>query len=303
MADDKDRLTAADFPREVLALFDQYVHGAIDRRGFVARCAGVVGSAAAASATLDLLKPNFAAAQVVPPDDARIMTERVEIPSPQGSGAINAYVASPQGAGSSPEAQKPVVLVIHENRGLNPHIEDIARRLAVDGFLAIAPDALSKLGGYPGDEDKARALFRELDQAKIREDFLAAARFAENHPNGNGKLGAVGFCYGGGVVNTLATLMPSLRAGVPFYGAAPPLADVPRIKAEMLVQHGGNDARLVEGWPAYEAALQEAGVRYQGYVYPGAEHGFNNDTTPRYNKEAADLAWSRTVDLFRRALA
>ena len=295
------RLTAADFPREVLTLFDQYVHGAIDRRGFIGRGAAVLGSAAAASAMLDLLRPDFARAQVVAPTDARIAVSSVDIPSPAGSGSIEAYVAAP--ADASPQAKKPIVLVIHENRGRNPHIEDIARRLAVDGFLAIAPDALTKLGGYPGDEDAARARFRELDQAKIRADFLAAARFAEAHPNGNGKLGAVGFCYGGGIVNWLATQMESLRAGVPFYGAPPDLDAVPNIRAEMLVQHGGNDTRLVEGWPAHEAALKAAGVRYQGFVYPGAEHGFNNDTTPRFHAEAAALAWSRTLELFRRTLA
>jgi carboxymethylenebutenolidase len=296
-----ERLTAADFPREVLALFDQYVHGAIDRRGFISRCSAIVGSAAAASATLALLKPDFARAQVIAPTDARIKVSRVEIPSPTGSGSIKAYVAEP--ANASPTAKKPTVLVIHENRGLNPHIEDIARRLALDGFLAVAPDALTKLGGYPGDEDKARALFPQLDQAKIREDFIAAAKFAQGHPHGNGKLGAVGFCYGGGVVNTLATQLPSLRAGVPFYGAPPALEAVPNIKAEMLIQHGGNDARLVGTWPAYEAALKAAGVKYQGFVYEGAEHGFNNDTTPRFNKAAAHLAWSRTLELFRRTLA
>ena len=297
----KPDLTAADFPREVLTLFDQYVHGAIDRRGFIARCAAVVGSVAAASATLAMLKPDFARAQVIAPGDARIAVSKVAIPSPGGSGSIDAYVAQP--ADASPEARKPVVLVIHENRGLNPHIEDIARRLAVDGFLAIAPDALTRLGGYPGDEDRARALFRDLDQDKIRQDFIAAARFAESHPNGNGKLGAVGFCYGGGMVNWLATRLPSLRAGVPFYGSPPDLDDVPNIKAEMLIQHGGNDGRLVQSWPEYEAALKAAGVRYQGYVYPGAEHGFNNDTTPRYDAETAALAWSRTLELFRRTLA
>ena len=297
----KPQLTAADFPREVLSLFDQYVHGAIDRRGFISRCATVVGTAAAATAMLDSLRPNFASAQVITPTDARIAVGTVAIPSPAGSGAINAYVAMPEGA--SPSAKKPVVLVIHENRGLNPHIEDIARRLAVDGFLAVAPDALTALGGYPGNEDDARAKFRELDQAKIREDMLAAARFAESHPNGNGKLGAVGFCYGGGMVNTLATLLPSLRAGVPFYGSPPDLGAVPSTRAEMLVQHGGNDTRLVESWPAHEAALKAAGVTYQGFVYPGAEHGFNNDTTPRFNAEAAARAWSRTLELFRRTLA
>jgi carboxymethylenebutenolidase len=295
------RLTAADFPREVLTLFDQYVHGAIDRRGFIGRCAAVVGSAAAASAMLDLLRPDFARAQQVPPGDARIKVSKVSIPSPQGSGSIDAYVAEP--ADASAQAKKPVVLVIHENRGLNPHIEDIGRRLAVDGFLAVAPDALTRLGGYPGAEDEARSLFQQLDQSKIRQDMLAAAAFAQGHPDGNGKLGAVGFCYGGGMVNWLATRLPTLRAGVPFYGQPPDLDDVPNIKAEMLIQHGGNDGRLVGSWPDYEEALKAAGVTYHGYVYPGAEHGFNNDTTPRFDAEAAALAWSRTLELFRRVLA
>jgi carboxymethylenebutenolidase len=238
---------------------------------------------------------------VIAPADARIKISSAEIPSPDGSGTIQAYIAAP--ADASATAKKPVVLVIHENRGRNPHIEDIARRLAVDGFLAIAPDALTKLGGYPGEEDKARELFRQLDQAKIRQDFLAAVAFGQAHPLGNGNLGAVGFCYGGGMVNTLATLVPTMRAGVPFYGSPPALEAVAATKAEMLIQHGGNDTRLVEGWPAHEAALKAAGVRYQGFVYPNAEHGFNNDTTPRFDKEAAALAWGRTIELFRRTLA
>jgi carboxymethylenebutenolidase len=294
------RLTAADFPREVLTLFDQYVHGAIDRRGFIARCAVVVGSAAAASATLDLLKPDFARAEVIAPGDARIRVSEPIIETP-GTGAILNYVAEP--ADASPSARKPVVLVIHENRGLNPHIKDIARRLAVDGFLAVAPHALTIYGGYPGTEDDARSLFTQLDQAVLRKDFRSAAADAEGHPNGNGKLGAVGFCWGGGMVNWLATQLPSLRAGVPFYGSPPDLDDVPKIKAEMLIHHGGNDGRLVGSWPEHEAALKAAGVTYRGYVYPGAEHGFNNDTTPRFDAEAAALAWSRTLELFRRTLA
>ena len=292
---------ASSFPRAVLDLFDQYVHGAINRRGFIERCTIYAGSVAAATGLLSVLSPDFASAQVIKPDDNRISVGWAEIPSPQGSGAIKAYVAKP--AGTSPRTRKPVVLVVHENRGLNPHIEDIARRLAVGGFIAVAPDALTALGGYPGTEDKARELFTRLDQTKIAADMLAAAHWAEHLPDGNGKLGAVGFCYGGGVVNVLATKMPSLRAAVPFYGSPPPLDAVPAIKAEILVQHGGNDARLVGTWPAYEDALKKAGVRYQGYVYPGAEHGFNNDTTPRFNKEAADLAWGRTLALFRRSLA
>lgn len=301
MRDPEGRLTAGDFPREILTLFDKYVHGAVSRRGFIEMAAARLGTVAAASATLSLLAPDFARAQVISPADTRISVGKVSIPSPSGSGAIDAYIAAP--SGDAPAEGLPTVLVIHENRGLNPHIEDIARRLAVDGFLAIAPDALTALGGYPGDEDRARELFRTLDQAKIRQDFLAAAAFAAAHPKGNGKIGAVGFCYGGGMVNTLATLVPELKAGVPFYGSPPPLENVSSIQAEMLVQHGGNDTRLVESWPAYEAALREAGVRYQGYVYPNAEHGFNNDTTPRFDKDAAALAWSRTLELFRRTLA
>jgi carboxymethylenebutenolidase len=301
MSQQNDRLTAADFPRAVLDLFDNYVHGRIDRRGFLSQCAVHVGTAAAASTMLALLKPNFARAEVIAPSDPRIAISMAEIASPAGSGSINAYVAAP--ADTAEDVKRPVVLVIHENRGLNPHIEDIARRLAVDGFMAIAPDALTKLGGYPGDEDRARELFRQLDQAKIRADFLAAAAFGETHAAGNGKLGAVGFCYGGGMVNTLASLVPTLRAGVAFYGSPPPLEAVPAIRAEMMIHHGGNDTRLVESWPAYEAALMAAGVTYSGYIYPTAEHGFNNDTTPRFDRVSADLAWRRTVDLFIRAIA
>jgi carboxymethylenebutenolidase len=300
MPDRKDPLTAADFPREILTLFDRYVHGALSRRGFLRKCAVYVGGTAAATGVLAALSPDFASAQTVEPADGRIVTSVVEIPSPDGSGSIKAYVAKPRGA--SRKARKPVVLVVHENRGLNPHIEDIARRLAVDGFIAVAPDALTKLGGYPGDEDKARALFGQLDKAKIQQDFVAAADFAEALPDGNGKLGAVGFCYGGDVVNRLATVMPTLRAGVPFYGSPPPLEAVPAIKAELLLNFAGNDQRVDAMWPAYEEALKKAGIRYQAYIYPGVEHGFNNNTTPRFDKDAAALAWSRTLALFKRTL-
>ena len=291
---------AGHFSREVLDLFDDYVHGVIDRRGFLDKCAVSAGSVAAATATLAALRPNFAQAQVIAPADKRISVSSVDIASPNGSGSIRAYVARP--AGTSARSRKPVVLVVHENRGLNPHIEDIARRLAVDGFIAVAPDALTKLGGYPGDEDKARELFGKLDQTKIQADFIAAANYALTIPGGNGKLGSVGFCYGGGMVNFLATRIPAMRAAVPFYGAPPPLADVPKINAEILVNHAGNDARLVGLWPPYEAALKAAGKKYHGFIYPGVEHGFNNDTTPRFDKAAAALAWERTIALFRRTL-
>lgn len=298
MSDQPKRPTARDFSRELLDLFHDYVHGAIDRRGFLERAACYAGSATAATGLLAVLSPDFAYAQKVAPDDKRIAVARADIPSPNGNRTIKAYVATPMGA----RAKKPVVLVVHENRGLNPHIEDIARRLAVEGFIAVAPDALTPLGGYPGDEDKARAAFAQLDQAKTREDFLAAAAWAQALPDGNGKLGAVGFCYGGGIVNMLATKVPTLRAAVPFYGAPPPLDAVPAIKGEMLINHAGNDTRLVGTWPDYERALQAAHVKYQGYVYPGVEHGFNNDTTPRYDEKAAALAWQRTIDLFKRTL-
>ena len=300
MTDHDTPLTAQDFPREVLTLFDKYVHGGLSRRGFLDQCAAHVGTVAAASGILAALAPDFAHAQLIVPTDTRIGVSKIEIASPKGSGSISAYVAKP--AKTSARARKPVVLVVHENRGLNPHIEDIARRLAVDGFIAIAPDALTKVGGYPGDEDKARAIFGQLDQTKIREDFIAAAAFALAMPGGNGKLGAVGFCYGGGVVNMLATQVPKLRAGVPFYGAPAPLDGVPAIKAELLVQMAGNDTRINGLWPTYEAALKKAGARYEAHIYPGVEHGFNNNTTPRFDKDAAALAWARTLALFKRTL-
>jgi len=286
------------FKPEVLKLFDKYVHGLIDRRGFLDRCARYTAGAAGAAATLAALSPDFARAQQVKPDDARIKTEWVEIDSPNGYGKIKAYVARPVDAA----APLPVVLVVHENRGLNPHIEDIARRLALDNFIAVAPDALTPLGGYPGDEDKARELFGTLDQVKTREDMTAAAQYALTVDGGTGALGVVGFCYGGGIANLLATKMPDLKAAVPFYGAPPQLDTVPSIKAELLIHFGGNDERINAMWPDYEKALKAAGIRYQAFIYEGAEHGFNNDTTPRFNPQAAALAWSRTLELFNRTL-
>jgi carboxymethylenebutenolidase len=290
------RLTAADFHPEVMKLFDQYVHGGIDRRGFLdgsARYAAMAGTTSAG--LLAALAPDFAYGQKVAPTDARIKTERVEIASPAGHGKINALVARPANAAGA----LPVVLVIHENRGLNPHIEDIARRLAVDNFIAVAPDLLTTQGGYPGDEDKAREAFAKVDQAKAREDFVAAAAYARGVAGGNGKLGATGFCYGGGIVNFLATRMPDLAAGAPFYGAAAPTADVPKIKAELMLVFAENDAGINGQWPAYEAALKAARANVRMYRYPGTQHGFNNDTTPRYDAAAARLAWDRTTEFFR----
>jgi len=293
------RKTADDFDPGVLRLFDQYVHGQIDRRGFLERAARIaVGGGAGAAAALAALSPDFALAQKVARGDPRIKAEFVEFPSPAGYGKVRAYVTRPAQA-SGP---LPVVLVVHENRGLNPHIEDIARRLALDNFIAVAPDALFPLGGYPGDEDKARELFAKLEQPKTREDFVAAAAYARGIVGGNGKLGAVGFCYGGGMVNLLATRVPELAAGVPFYGEAALAGQVGAIKGELMLVFAGNDERINAGWPAYEAALKAAGTRFQAYKYPGTQHGFNNDTTPRFDENAANEAWGRTIALFERTL-
>jgi carboxymethylenebutenolidase len=289
-----ERKTAHDFDQELLILFDAYVHGAIDRRGFLDKAAKYAVGGVTAAMLLDQLSPKFLEAQVVKPEDSRIKVQRVEYDSPKGYGKMRGYLAQPAKAAG----KLPAVLVIHENRGLNPHIEDIARRLALDNFVAFAPDALFPLGGYPGDEDKARELFPKLDQAKTREDFVAAFDWLKARPETTGKVGAVGFCYGGGIVNFLATREPDLAAGVPFYGAAPNAEDVPKIKAAMLIQSAEVDDRINASWPGYETALKAANVRYERYQYPGTQHGFNNDTTPRYDAAAAKLAWERTVAHF-----
>lgn len=294
------RLTAQDFDQELLILFDAYVHGDMDRRGFLDKAQRFAKAGVTAAGLLAALSPNFAAGQVVPPDDARLKTERVTVTSPAGYGSIRGYLARPASAGA---AKLPVVLVIHENRGLNPHIEDITRRLALDGFMAFAPDALTPLGGYPGDEDKARAAFATLDQAKTREDFLAAVAWLQARPDGNGKLGAVGFCYGGGIVHWLATRLPGLDAAVPFYGNSPAPEEAAKVKAPLLVHLAAVDERINAAWPAYEAALKAAGVRYTMVQYPGTQHGFNNDTTPRYDAAAARQAWDRTIAFFKTHLA
>ncbi len=287
------RLTANDFHPEVLKLFDRYVHGLTDRRGFL-EGAKKFAAGVGAGALLEALNPRFAEAEQVAKDDPRIVGKFVEYPSPEGYGTVKGYLVEPAKA----QGKLPTVLVVHENRGLNPHIEDIARRLALDNFIAFAPDALAPLGGYPGDEDKARELFPKLDQAKTRKDFILAARVLTALPEGNGKVGVVGFCYGGGVANFLATQLPDLAAAVPFYGAQPPAEDVAKIKAALLIHYAGNDDRINAGWPAYEAALKAAGVKYEAFIYPGVQHGFNNDTTPRFDAPAAKLAWSRTIDFF-----
>ena len=293
-----DRKTAKDFDQELLNLFDEYVHGGIDRRGFLDRAGKFAAGGMTAGMILDALNPQFASAQQVPKDDARIKAEYVTYPSPSGSPTTKGYLVRPASAGG----KLPGVLVVHENRGLNPHIEDIARRLALDNFIAFAPDALAPLGGYPGDEDKARELFPKLDQTKTREDFVAAVKYLQTRPECTGKVGAVGFCYGGGIVNMLAVRLPDLAAAVPFYGNQPTAEEAKAIKAPLLIHYAETDERINAGWPAYEAALKAANVPYTMHKYPGTQHGFNNDTTPRYDAAAAKLAWQRTVDFFNKNL-
>ena len=292
------RKTAADFDQELLILFDAYVHGGIDRRGFLERAQKFAVGGLTASMLLASLSPDFAAAQVVPKDDARLKTQMLEYPSPAGSGTMKGYLAVPANA----SGKLPGILVVHENRGLNPHIEDIARRLALDNFVAFAPDALTPLGGYPGDEDKARELFAKLDQSKTREDFVTAAQVLQARPECTGTIGAVGFSYGGGMVHVLSTRLPNLAAGVPFYGNHPAASEAAKVKAPLLIHFAGIDERINAGWPPYEAALKAAGARYTAHTYAGTQHGFNNDTTPRFDAAAAKLAWERTLAFFNQHL-
>jgi len=293
-----ERKTAADFDPDLLILFDAYVHGRIDRRGFLDKASRFAVGGVTAGMLLDMLSPKFAEAQQVAANDSRIHTEYLSYPSPEGNTVTKGYLVRPAGA----SGKLPGVVVVHENRGLNPHIEDVARRLALANFVAFAPDALAPLGGYPGDEDRARELFSQLDQAKTREDMVAAVRFLQGRPECTGRVGTVGFCWGGGIVNMLATRVPNLGAAVPFYGAAPAAGDVPKIKAPLLIHYAGEDTRINAAWPAYEAALKAAHVSYAMHMYDGAQHGFNNDTTPRYDEKAATLAWGRTIAFFNEHL-
>jgi len=289
-----ERKRASDFPREVLDLFDKYVHGGIDRRTFLDEAAKFSIAGMTAAAMLESLKPTYAWAQQVPPDDARIQVGYVEYPSPRGSGTMRGYMARP----ANMTGRKAAVLVIHENRGLNPYIEDVVRRFAAADFLSFGPDALTPLGGYPGNDDAGREMQASLDRNVITEDFVAAAEFLMAHPESTGRVGAVGFCFGGGMVNTLAVRLPNLGAGVPFYGGQPPVEDVPRIQAPLMIQYAELDERVNAGWPAYEQALRANGKSYVMHMYPGTNHGFHNDTTPRYDEPAAKLAQERTIAFF-----
>jgi carboxymethylenebutenolidase len=293
------RKKASEYPQELLDLFDRYVHGELNRRSFIERASKFATGTVTAVALWESLRPNYAWAQQIPKDDSRLKTEYLSVPSPQGNGSIRGYFVRPAKAAGS----LPAVLVVHENRGLNPYIEDVARRLGTENFIAFAPDGLTSVGGYPGDDEKGGKAFQQVDRQKMFEDFLAAARWLKQRPDCTGKMGVVGFCFGGGVANTLAVRMgEDLAAAVAFYGAAPPDEDVPKIRAAVLIHHAAMDTRLVSGWPAYEAALKANGVNYSGYVYEGAQHGFHNDTTPRYDEAAAKLAWQRTLAVFNKNL-
>jgi carboxymethylenebutenolidase len=289
------RKKASDFPQELLNLFDGYVHGRMSRREFLDGAQKFAVGGVTAAALLEMLKPNYAWAIQVPKDDSRIKAETATVPSPGGNGRIQGYLVRP----ANVTGKAPAILVIHENRGLNPYIEDVARRLAIAGYMAFAPDALTSVGGYPGNDEKGLELFRSLDAAKMRADFVAAATWLKARPDSTGKLGAVGFCFGGGIVNHLAVQMGlDLAAGVPFYGAQPQAEEVAKIKAPINAQYGELDTRINAGWPDFDAALTKAGVTHEGHIYPAANHGFHNDTTPRYDEAAAKDAWRRTLEWF-----
>jgi len=294
-----ERRKATDFPQELLNLFDLYVHGDIERREFLDGAKKFAVGGLTAAAIWESLRPNYAWAQQVAKDDTRIKTEYTTVPSPQGNGSIRGYLVRPANA----SGKLPGVLVVHENRGLNPYIEDVARRLATANFMAFAPDGLTSVGGYPGDDEKGAKLFGQVDRLKMTEDFLAAARWLKARADCTGKVGVVGFCFGGGIANTLAVRMGAdLAAAVPFYGAQPSAADAAKIKAPLLLHYASLDTRINGGWPAYEEALKAHHVTYTAYIYEGANHGFHNDTTPRYDEAAAKLAWQRTLDFFNKYL-
>jgi len=287
-------------PQPVIDLYNVYIHGGMDRREFLDGVQKFAVGGLTAAAIVDALMPNYALGQVVPPNDSRLKTERVTVPSPQGNGEIKGLLVRP--ASATATTKLPGILVVHENRGLNPHIEDIARRFGIANFMAFAPDGLTSVGGYPGDDDRGGTMFRQVDGAKMREDLFAAAMWLKNRPDSTGKIGVTGFCFGGGIANALAVRMGAdLAAAAPFYGQAAPTADVPKIKAAILVHHGATDTGLVNAWPAYEAAMKAAGVTYEGHIYPGAGHGFNNDATPaRYNEAASKQAMDRTIAWFNK---
>ena len=297
MTDPKPRKTAKDFDQGLLDLYDQFCHGRIDRRQFITAAGQYAVAGVSGAALVEMLMPDYALAQQVKADDPRIKTEMVTFESPKGNGPTKGLLARPAAGG-----KRGAVVVVHENRGLNPYVADVARRLAVSGFVALAPDGLTSLGGYPGTDEEGVKMQATLDSGKLLQDFVAAFEYLKKEPDSNGKIGVVGFCFGGSVANSMAVLLPELAAAVPYYGAAPKAEDVPRIKAPLLIHHGELDKRLVDALPAYEAALKAGGKTYEAFVYPGANHGFHNDTTPRYDKAQAELSWERTVAFFKKNL-
>jgi carboxymethylenebutenolidase len=292
------RLTAQDFAPELLELYDFYVHGKITKREFLQRSAGFAAAGLTGGAVLAALMPNYAWAQQVPFNDPEIRADYINYPSPRGHGQVRGYLVKPANA----EGQLPAVVVVHENRGLNPYIEDVARRLAKEGFIALAPDGLSSKGGYPGNDDKGRELQSQVDPEKLMNDFFAAIEYMAAHSGANGKVGMTGFCYGGGVVNAASVAYPELGAAVPFYGRQAKPEDVPKIQAPLLFHFAEKDDGVNKTWPTYEEALKRNGKKYEAYVYPGTHHGFHNDSTPRYDKPAATLAWKRTLEWLNRYL-
>ncbi|PIP00155.1 YghX family hydrolase [Pleomorphomonas carboxyditropha] len=293
------RLTAKDFPQELLELYDYYAHGKITKREFLDRAGRFAVGGLTATAILTLMSPNYALAQQVEFTDPDIVPEYITYPSPKGHGDVRGYLVRPAKA----PGKVPGIVVVHENRGLNPYIEDVARRVAKAGFIALAPDGLTSLGGYPGNDDKGRELQQQVDPEKLMNDFFAAVEFLISHEATTGKVGITGFCYGGGVSNAAAVAYPELGAAVPFYGRQPRAEDVPRIQVPLLLHYAELDDGVNAGWPAYETALKENGKIYEAYIYPGTNHGFHNDSTPRYDEAAAKLAWDRTIDWFTRYLA
>ncbi|MDD9246305.1 YghX family hydrolase [Enterobacter soli] len=292
------RLTAKDFPQELLDYYDYYAHGKINKREFMNLAARYAVGGVTALALFNMLKPNYALAEQVKFTDPDILPEYIHYPSPNGHGEVRGYLVKPAKA----SGKVPAVVVVHENRGLNPYIEDVARRVAKAGYIALAPDGLSSVGGYPGNDEEGKVLQQKVDPTKLMNDFFAAVEFMKKHPDASGKVGITGFCYGGGVSNAAAVAYPELDCAVPFYGRQPAAADVPKIKAPLLLHYAGLDKNINEGWPTYEAALKLNNKVYEAYIYPGVNHGFHNDSTPRYDEPAAELAWKRTLSWFEKYL-
>lgn len=293
------RMTAKDFPQELLDYYDYYAHGKINKREFLNLAARYAVGGVTALALFNMLKPNYALAEQVKFTDPDILPEYITYPSPDGHGQVRGYLVKPANA----TGKVPAVVVVHENRGLNPYIEDVARRVAKAGYIALAPDGLSSVGGYPGNDEEGKVLQQKVDPTKLMNDFFAAVGFMEKHPDATGKVGITGFCYGGGVSNAAAVAWPELACAVPFYGRQPPAADVAKIKAPLLLHYAELDKNVNEGWPAYEAALKSNGKVYEAWIYLGVNHGFHNDSTPRYDEPAAELAWKRTLGWFEKYLS